>query len=119
MAESRTIVVDWEPPTTIPYVALDSVYPGSFFSRPVPINDIDHYEVDRYDPEEKLWLSIGNPRTPRVEFNGQDFEFATIRVRVVMRDGTKSSFITSGTFQVFGMIADFKNPNSVSLLSFI
>jgi len=119
MAVSRTIVVDWEPPTTIPYVALDSVYPGGFFSRPIPINDIDHYEVDRYDSEEKLWLSIGNPRTPRVEFNGQDFEFATIRIRVVMRDGTKSSFISSGTFLVFGMIAEFNNPNSVSLLSFI
>ena len=119
MAESRTIVVDWEAPSTIPYVALDAVYPGGFFSRPVPINDIDHYEVDRYDPEEKLWLSIGNPRTPRVEFNAQDFEFATIRIRVVMRDGTKSSFITSGTFLVFGMIAEFDNPNSVSLLSFI
>lgn len=119
MAESRTIVVDWEAPSTIPYVALDAVYPGGFFSRPVPINDIDHYEVDRYDPVEKLWLSIGNPRTPRVEFNGQDFEFATIRIRVVMRDGTKSSFITSGTFLVFGMIAEFDNPNSVSLLSFI
>lgn len=119
MAASRTVVVDWEAPTTTPYVALDSIYPGGFFSRPVPINDVDHYEVDRYDPQEKLWLSIGNPRTPRVEFSGQDFEFATIRVRVVMRDGTKSAFITSGTFLIFGMIAEFNNPNSVSLLSFI
>ena len=26
MAESRTIVIDWEPPSTIPYVALDAVF---------------------------------------------------------------------------------------------
>jgi hypothetical protein len=119
MAESRTIVVDWEPPSTLPHVALDSIYPGGFFSRPVPLAGVDHYEVDRYDPEEKLWLSVGNTRTPRVEFSGQDFQFATIRVRVVMRDGSKSSFVSSSTFLIFGMIAEFKNPDSVSLLSFI
>jgi hypothetical protein len=119
MAESRTIVVDWDPPTEVPYVALDSVYFGSLFSRPVPISGVDHYEVDRYDPDENLWLSLGVFRSPRVEFNAQDFEFATIRVRVVMRDGTKSAFVTSGTFLIFSMIAEFDNTNSVPLLSFI
>ena len=119
MAATNTVVVDWEAPTTTPYVALDSVYPGGLFSTPQPIGEIDHYEVDRYDSDERLWLSIGNPRSPRVEFNAEDFEFATIRVRVVMRDGSKSAFVTSGNFLLFGMIAEFDNPNSVSLLSFI
>lgn len=119
MAESRTIVVDWVPPQTYPYVSLDSVLPGGLFSQPVPISDLDHYEVDLYDPEENVWLSIGNPRTPRIEFDGQDFEVATIRVRVVMRDGSKTSFVTSSTFLIVGMSANFKNPNSVPLLSFI
>ena len=119
MASTNTVVVDWEPPSTTPYVALDSIYPGTLFSSPVSIGEIDHYEVDRYDSDDRVWVSLGNPRSPRVEFRAGDFEFATIRVRVVMRDGSKSAFVTSGNFLLFGMIAEFDNPNSVSLLSFI
>ena len=119
MADSRTVVMQWEPPSTVPYVPLDSIYPGSLFSTSVPITDIDHYEVDRYYQNGNIWLSIGNPRTSRIEFDAYDFEFATIRVRVVMRDGTKSAFVTSGSFQIFSMIAEFINPNNVTLLSFV
>lgn len=119
MADSRTVVMQWDPPSTVPYVSLDSIYPGSLFSNSLPIADIDHYEVDRYDPSEKIWVSIGNPRTTRIEFDAHDFEFATIRVRVVMGDGTKSAFVTSGSFQIFSMIAEFMNPNNVTLLSFV
>lgn len=119
MAEVRTAVFDWEPPSSVPYVTLDSVLPGGLFSSSIPIDSVSHYEVDRYDPIEKIWLSVGNPRTPRIEFDAQDFEFATIRVRVVMRDGVKSAFVYSGQFLMFGTTAEFDNPNNVPLLSIL
>ena len=64
----RTIVAEWEAPSLFPYVALDPVVPGGLFSEPIPDPNIDHYEVDRFEQEEREWISVGNPRTPRVEF---------------------------------------------------
>ncbi|MAO76139.1 MAG: hypothetical protein CL699_07570 [Chloroflexi bacterium] len=115
----RTIVAEWEPPSIIPYAALDPVCPGALFVDSLPDPNIDHYEVDRYDQDELEWLSVGNPRTPRVEFPAEHFENATVRIRAVLRDGTKTPFITSGNFLVFSMVADFESLNNIILLSFI
>ena len=115
----RTIVAEWEAPSLFPYVALDPVVPGGLFSEPIPDPNIDHYEVDRFEQEEREWISVGNPRTPRVEFPAEHFENATVRIRAVLRDGTKTPFITSGNFLVFSMVADFESLNNIILLSFI
>jgi len=116
---SRTVVAEWEAPSLIPFVALDAVYPGSLFSEALPDPNVDYYEVDRYLQDEQEWISVGNPRTPRGEFPAEHFENATVRIRAVLRDGTKTPFITSGNFLVFSMVADFESLNNIILLSFI
>jgi hypothetical protein len=113
------IICEWEAPSYLPYVTLDSVYSGQLFSQSIDDDRIDYYEVDRFDDIEQEWMSIGQPRTPRVEFNAEDFDNATVRIRAVLRDGTKTPFVTSGEFQLFGMVAEFSNVNNLTLLSFI
>ena len=115
----RTVVAEWQAPSLFPFVALDPVVPGGFFSEGIPDPNIDHYEVDRFEQEEREWISVGNPRTARVEFPAEHFENATVRIRAVLRDGTKTPFITSGNFLVFSMVADFSSLNNIILLSFI
>ena len=116
---ARSIIAEWEEPSFFPYVTLDSVFPGSLFSSPTPGGVVSHYSVERYDDVEKLWLSIGVPTTPRIEFPVEEFENARIRIRGVLKNGTQLPFVTSNSFLITGMIAEFGNPNSVSLLSFI
>ena len=115
----RTVIAEWEAPSLFPFAALDPIIPGGLFSAGIPDPNIDHYEVDRYEQEEQEWISVGNPRTPRVEFPAEHFENATVRIRAVLRDGTKTPFVTSENFLVFSMVADFESSNNTILLSFI
>ena len=113
------VICEWEPPSYFPYVTLDSVVFGGLFSQAIEDDRIDHYEVDVFDDIENEFINIGQPRTPRIEFSGEDFENATVRIRSILRDGTKTPFVTSGQFQLFGMVAEFDNINNLTLLSFI
>ena len=115
----RTVIAEWEAPSLFPFAALDPIIPGGLFSAGIPDPNVDHYEVDRYEQEEEEWISVGNPRTPRVEFPAEHFENATVRIRAVLRDGTKTPFVTSENFLVFSMVADFESSNNTILLSFI
>ncbi len=115
----RTIVCEWEAPSYYPYVILDSLLPGGLFTSPLPDPNVDHYEVERYDQEEDTWMTVGYPRNPQIEFAGEAFDNATVRIRVILRDGTKTPYVSSGSFQVQGMIADFESLNNIILLSLI
>ncbi len=115
----RTIVCEWDAPSTYPYVILDSLFPGGLFTSPKPDPSVDHYEVERYDQTDGTWMTVGYPRNPKIEFDGEDFDNATVRIRVILRDGTKTPYVSSGSFQVQGMIADFESLNNITLLSFI
>ena len=113
------VICEWEAPSYLPYVTFDSVFGGHLFSQSVTDDRIDYYEVDRFDDIEQEWMTVGQPRSPRVEFSAEDFDNATVRIRAVLRDGTKTPFVTSGEFQLFGMVAEFSNVNNLTLLSFI
>lgn len=115
---ARTMIVEWEPPLNYPDAALDVVLPGGLFTKGIPEDFVDHYEVDRFDPDEKAFLSLASPRSPRVEFPAEDFENATVRIRAVFTNGTKTPFMIA-TSLVFSMVAEFNSPNNTILLSFI
>ena len=115
---SRNIIAEWSPPVNYPHVSLDVVFPGGFFSRPVEDDHVDHYEVERFEPDEGKFMTIGSPRSPLIEFPAADYENATIRIRAVLNNGSKTAFMTS-TMLVYSMVAEFKSPNNTILLSFI
>jgi len=112
------IVAEWEGPVNYPHSPLDIVFPYGLFSQPVEDTNVDHYEVERFDPDEGVFMTIGNPRTARIEFPAEDFENATVRIRAVLNNGNKTPYIISG-MQVFSMVAEFDTPNNTILLSFI
>jgi len=115
---ARTMIVEWEPPTNYPDAALDVILPGGLFSQGIPDETVDHYEVERFDPGESIFMTIGYPRTPRIEFAAEDFENATVRIRAVLNNGSKTPFMITSTL-VFSMVAEFNSPNNTILLSFI
>ena len=115
---ARTVIAEWEPPVSFPHAPLDVVFYGGLFSIGVTDDNVDHYEVDRFDVDEKEFMTIGYPRTPRIEFPAEDFENATVRIRAVLKNGSKTPFMTA-TFLVFSMVAEFESPNNTILLSFI
>ena len=115
---ARTMIVEWEAPVNYPDAALDVVLPGGLFSQGIPDDRVDHYEVERFDPGEKIFMTIGYPRSPRIEFAAEDFENATVRIRAVFNSGSKTPFMTTATL-VFSMVAEFSSPNNTILLSFI
>ena len=115
---ARTVIAEWEPPINFPHAPLDVVIYGGLFSKGINDDTVDHYEVDRFDVDEKEFMTIGSPRTPRIEFPAEDFENATIRIRAVLDNGSKTPFMFA-TFLVFSMVAEFESPNNTILLSFI
>lgn len=115
---ARTVIAEWEPPVNYPHSPLDVVFPGGLFSVGIPDESVDHYEVERFDSSERLFMTVGAPRSPRIEFSAENFENATVRIRAVLKNGSKTPFITS-TMLVFSMVADFTSPNNTILLSFL
>ena len=120
MSSSTNLLrVTWEAPSYSPVFALDAVVPGHLFSADVPDTNVDHYEVERLDELEDEYVFVGYTYEPAIEFRADVYENAKVRIRSILRDGTKTPWVYSGNFQLYGMTADFGNTNNILLLSFI
>lgn len=121
MADSATniIRIEWEPPSLIPFSALDAAVFGHIFSFDLPDPNIDYYEVERLNEDESIYVSVGMTYIPQIEFTADIYDNARVRIRSVLRDGTKTPWAYSGNFPLYGMRADFGNTNNTLLLSFI
>jgi len=120
MSSSTNLLrVEWEAPVYPPSFALDAVLHGHLFSVDLVDSNVDHYEVERLDELANSYSFVGYTYQPFIEFQADTYENAKVRIRSILRDGTKTPWVYSGNFQLYGMVADFRNLNNIPLLSFI
>lgn len=120
MSSSTNLLrVEWEAPSYPPVFALDAVIHGQLFAADAIDTNVDRYEVERLDELADEYVFLGYTYQPFIEFQADVYENAKVRIRSILRDGTQTPWVYSGNFQLYGMVADFRNLNNIPLLSFI
>lgn len=113
------ISISWRAPSRPRYSTIDTIVPGFFFAGDEPLNNIDRYEVEIFNPNLNTYLNQGYFYTTEAEFPAGDMEDARIRIRAITRDGTNSEFTESGTFSLNGFTSFFGEVRNIIFLSFV
>lgn len=113
------ITISWEAPTRPGYGTLDAILPGFFFGGDEPINTVDRYEVELFNQTLDTYINKGFFYTTEAEFTAGDLGDAKMRIRAITRSGTKSEFVESGTFSLYGFTSIFSDTRNTIFLSFV
>lgn len=113
------VMVRWNAPVAPVFTALDAVIAGFIFTDQTPDSRIDRYELEVHDPILGGYLSRGYYYETQAEFAAADLDNARVRIRAILRDGTKTPWAYSGTFVLSGFKALFGDPTNVLFLSIV
>lgn len=117
-ATSR-LTVFWDPPSQLTQGALDYVLAGSAFSSDVPDTSVDRYEVELYNSVLGIYESQGYFYTPQADLTLGDAASGKVRIRAILRDGTKTNWATSGTLILSMFATVFADSDNTVFLSFV
>ena len=113
------ISISWAAPSRPRYSTVDTIIPGFIFGGDEPLNYVDRFEVEIFNPNLNTFVNQGYFYTPEAEFQAGDLEDARIRIRAITRDGVKSEFTESGTFSMNGFTSLFGEVRNIIFLSFV
>jgi hypothetical protein len=113
------LTVFWEPPSQLAQGALDFIYAGSAFSSEVPDTSVDRYEVELYSEVLGRYESQGYFYTTQADLTLGDAASGKVRIRAILRDGTKTNWVTSGTLILSMFATTFADSDNAVFLSFV
>jgi hypothetical protein len=124
MAYNNTVDVRWEPLVFRQYTITDSLFPGTQFGQEQPDPRFDHFEVERQfneeeEPDDAEWYSLGTFSSPTCSIQTLFERAVKVRIRAVLRDGSRTDWAYSGWFSLFGMTADFADFNNALFLGIV
>lgn len=124
MAYNNTVDIRWQALTFRPYTITDSVVPGLEFGQEQSDSRLEHYEVERqFNDDEDLnsdeWYSLGTFTSPTCSVQTLFERAVRVRIRAVLRDGSRTEWAYSSWFSLFGMTADFADFNNALFLGFV
>jgi len=122
MAFNNTIEIRWKSLTYRPYTITDSLLPGTQFGQEQPDNRLDYFEVERQytdDEDEDEWQAVGSFMAPLCSIQTQFERAVKVRIRAVLRDGTRTEWAYSSWFSLFGMTAEFSDFSNALFLGFV
>jgi len=117
-ATSR-LTVFWEAPSQLAQGALDYIFAGSAFSSEVPDTSVDRYEVELYSEVLGRYESQGYFYTTQADLTLGDAASGKVRIRAILRDGTKTNWVTSGTLILSMFATTFADSDNAVFLSFV
>jgi hypothetical protein len=117
--ETSRLTVFWEPPSQLAQGALDFIYAGSAFSSEVPDTSVDRYEVELYSEVLGRYESQGYFYTTQADLTLGDAASGKVRIRAILRDGTKTNWVTSGTLILSMFATIFADSDNAVFLSFV
>ena len=113
------LTVFWEPPFKLVPGALDHIFPGSAFSTEVPDTRVDRYEVELYSEVLGRYVGQGYFYATQADLTLGDAASGKVRIRAILRDGTKTNWVTSGTLILSMFATTFANSDNAVFLSFV
>jgi len=113
------LTVFWEPPFKLVSGALDYIFPGSAFSTEVPDTLVDRYEVELYNDVLGRYESQGYFYTTQADLTLGDAASGKVRIRAILRDGTRTNWVTSGTLILSMFATTFADSDNAVFLSFV
>jgi hypothetical protein len=113
------LTVFWEPPFKLVPGALDHIFPGSAFSTEVPDTSVDRYEVELYSDVLGRYESQGYFYTTQADLTLSDAASGKVRIRAILRDGTRTNWVTSGTLILSMFATTFADSDNAVFLSFV
>lgn len=116
---SNTIMVTWEPPSFPTLTALDSFFPGYLFGGSTIDENVDFYELQVFDPTLDIYLNKGYFYSAQAAFPVSDLTDAKVRIRAILKDGTKTSWSTTGSINLFSFEPIFSDSRNIIFLSFV
>lgn len=123
MAFNNTVDVRWQSLTYRPYTITDSLFPGTQFGQEQTDSRLDYFEVERQfagDEEgDEDWESVGSFHSPTCSIATVFERAVRVRIRAVLRDGTRTEWAYSSWFSLFGMTADFSDFSNALFLGFV
>lgn len=121
MAYNNTIDVRWQELRYRPFTINDIIIPGLDFSQELTDPRLEYYEVERQfiDDDEDDWVSLGSFMSTFCTISAAFERAVKVRIRAVLRDGTRTAWAYSGWFSLYGMTADFSEVNNALFLGFI
>lgn len=123
MAFNNTVDVRWQSLTYRPYTVTDTLLPGTQFGQEQPDPRLNYFEVERQfaDEEEEgdEWQSVGSFTSPICSIQTQFERAVKVRIRAVLRDGTRTEWAYSPWFSLFGMTAEFSDFSNALFLGFV
>jgi hypothetical protein len=117
-ATSR-LTVFWEAPSQLAQGALDYIFAGSAFSSEVIDTSVDRYEVELYNTVLNIYETQGYFYTPQADLTLGDAASGKVRIRAILRDGTKTNWATSGTLILSMFATTFADSDNAVFLSFV
>lgn len=122
MAFNNTVEIRWKSLTYRPYTITDSLFPGTQFGQEQPDNRLDYFEVERQytdEEDEDEWQAVGSFAAPLCSLQTQFERAVKVRIRAVLRDGTRTEWAYSPWFSLFGMTAEFSDFSNALFLGFV
>ena len=119
ISETSRLTVFWEPPSQIVLGALDYIFAGSAFSTEVPDTSVDRYEVELFNSVLATYETQGYFYTPQADLTLGDAASGKVRIRAILRDGTKTNWATSGTLILSMFATTFADSDNAVFLSFV
>lgn len=99
--------------------ALDYVFSASLFSTEVEDTSIDRYELELYSTRLRKYINQGYLYATQADLDVGDVENVKVRIRAILRDETKTSWVESGTLVLSTFAAIFADSDNTLFLSFV
>lgn len=109
MAFSCKIIVNWTGLEYRPFVITDVVIPGSTFAVAITDERLDYYELEKqfFEDESDEWSGTERFSDTRAQLSS-DYERAVkVRIRAVLRDNSRTAWIYSNFFPLYGFTASY------------
>jgi hypothetical protein len=119
LPSSSRVTVFWEAPVQLAQGALDYVFGASLFSAELPDSSVDRYELELYNTSLRKYINQGYVYSARADLDVGDVENVKVRIRAILRDETKTSWVESGTLVLSSFAAIFADSDNAVFLSFV
>lgn len=116
---SSRVTVFWEAPVQLAQGALDYVFGASLFSAELPDSSVDRYELELYSTRLRKYINQGYLYATQADLDVGDVENVKVRIRAILRDETKTSWVESGTLVLSSFAAIFADSDNTLFLSFV
>jgi hypothetical protein len=122
MTFNRLVDVTWQGLSYRPYTITDSLIPGLQFGQVQSDSRLDYYEFDRLfsgEDEDEEWQRLGSFTSTSCTIQTLFERAVKVRIRAVLRDGTRTDWAYSGWLSLYGMTAEFSEFNNALFLGFV